>query len=246
MNNFVSGKVVRRSSHAGNAAAVTQHGGSRSQLSNSHEHEIGRSAVDDWRTSVHEASHCVVGRALGQEVAGCTIVPGDDYAGLTWGPAFDPSMLSTEDEVPDLCEAIGELMPGAGEPRINAAESYAHVHVRVVDLMSGTAGELLLHPECTPWMAHSDIRQARALACLICSSEASIDVYLRFGAEEANALIIQHRAAVLAIAEALMIHRTLDAERIDTIIANAPERARRADWAGVMENAAGFAVSVVS
>jgi len=43
-----------------------------------------------------------------------------------------------------------------------------------------------------------------------------------------------------------MIHRTLNAAMIDTIIAAAPERARRADWAGVMENAAGFAVSVES
>jgi hypothetical protein len=30
---------------------------------------------------------------------------------------------------------------------------------------------------------------------------------------------------------------------IDDIISRAPERARRADWAGVLENAAGFAVS---
>jgi hypothetical protein len=35
-----------------------------------------------------------------------------------------------------------------------------------------------------------------------------------------------HRAAVLALAEALMIYRTLDASMIDTIIAAAPERAQ--------------------
>jgi hypothetical protein len=46
---------------------------------------------------------------------------------------------------------------------------------------------------------------------------------------EANASIILHRAAVPALIEALMVHRTLDAEQIDTIIASAPERARRAD-----------------
>jgi hypothetical protein len=38
-----------------------------------------------------------------------------------------------------------------------------------------------------------------------------------------------------------MIHRTLDAAMIDDIITAAPERARRADWAGVRENAAIFA-----
>jgi hypothetical protein len=47
---------------------------------------------------------------------------------------------------------------------------------------------------------------------------------------EAKALVIEHRAAVLAIAEALMIRRTLDdAQEIDTIIATVP--ARRAEWA---------------
>jgi hypothetical protein len=72
----------------------------------------------------------------------------------------------------------------------------------------------------------------RALAGLICTSEASINAYLRFGAEEANAFIIQHRAAVLATAEALMIYRTLDAAMIDSIINSAPERARagRLGW----------------
>jgi hypothetical protein len=82
-------------------------------------------------------------------------------------------------------------MPGAGEPRVNAAESFAHVHVRDVDLMAGTAGEMLLHPDCLRWVAHSDIRQACALASLICSSEDSITAYLEFGREETKALIVR-------------------------------------------------------
>lgn len=53
-------------------------------------------------------------------------------------------------------------------------------------------------------------------------------------------MIQQHRAAVLAIADALMVGRTPNAEQIDAIIA-APERARRADWVKVLENAAGHA-----
>jgi hypothetical protein len=54
-------------------------------------------------------------------------------------------------------------------------------------------------------------------------------------------LIIRHRAAVLAIANALMIDRTLDAVMIHKIIALAPERARRAEWARVQISAAQFA-----
>jgi hypothetical protein len=61
------------------------------------------------------------------------------------------------------------------------------------DLMAGTAGELLLHLGCPPWNAHYDIRQARALAGLICSSEEAITAYLEFGRKEASALIGWHR-----------------------------------------------------
>jgi hypothetical protein len=205
----------------------------------------GRSELDDWRTSLHEGGHCVVGRVTGQDVAGCTIVPGDGFGGLTWGPLFDRSMLSNDDkEVPDLCEAIAGLMPGPGEPRVNAAEVYAFVHARVIDLCAGTAAETLLHPDYPPWVAHSDIRQARSLASIICTSENAIDAYLKFASEEAKALITTHRAAVLAIAEALMIHRTLDSTQIDNIIAQAMAREtmrieieRRTKWRQILANA---------
>jgi hypothetical protein len=85
-------------------------------------------------------------------------------------------------------------------------------------------------------IAHSDTRQARALARLIRSSESAIDAYLTFGLAEAQALIIRHRAAVLAIANALIIHKTLNAVEIS----RAPERARRADWARTCANASLF------
>jgi hypothetical protein len=39
---------------------------------------------------------------------------------------------------------------------------------------------------------------------------------------------------------ALMVHRTLDAVMIHEIIARAPERARRADWARTCANASLF------
>jgi hypothetical protein len=201
----------------------------------------GRSELDDWRIALHEAGHVVVGRALGEEVGGVTIVPGPDFGGLTWGPKGNSSRLSSLDEKPDICAKITALMPAFGEPRVNAAEIFTYCHVRVVDLCAGTAAETILHPACAPWIAHSDIREARKIASMICTSEAAIDAYLGFGLVEAKALIEQHRAAVLAIAEALMVHRTLDAEQIDTIIATAPELARRADWALVEGNAAASA-----
>jgi hypothetical protein len=89
-------------------------------------------------------------------------------------------------------------------------------------------------------IAHSDVREARKIASMVCTGHAAIHAYLAFGLAEAKALIEQHRAAVSVIAEALMVHRTLNAEQTDNIIAAAPERARRIDWNGVLENAAEF------
>jgi hypothetical protein len=89
-----------------------------------------------------------------------------------------------------------------------------HRRIRITDVCGGTAAETLLHPDCEPWVAHSDIWLARALASLICSSESAIDAYLMFGLAEAKALIIRHRDVVLAIANTLMIHRILGAVMI--------------------------------
>ena len=50
--------------------------------------------------------------------------------------------------------------------------------------MAGTKAETLLHTHCAPSVAHSDIRQARKLASIICTSEAAIDAYVKFSSEE--------------------------------------------------------------
>jgi hypothetical protein len=84
------------------------------------------------------------------------------------------------------------------------------------------------------------------IASMICTGETAIDAYLAFGLAEAKALIEQHRAAVWAIAEALMVHRTLDSTQIDNIITAAPELARRAKWAKVIANAAEFSAGLES
>jgi hypothetical protein len=65
------------------------------------------------------------------------------------------------------------------------------------------------------------------------SSEAHHRRLLMFALTEAGALIIRYRDAVLAIARALMIHKTLDAVMIHEIIGRAP----RADRARTCANA---------
>jgi hypothetical protein len=216
---------------------------------------IARSAngMSDWRTALHEAGHCCAGKVGGLEVAGCAIFAG---GGLTWGSKHVRSELSDDERAvpifyeqsgPDLHARLAEFMPHDGESRGDAFPIFAHVHVRLVELAGGTAAETVLHSEDEPWIAHSDIRQARSLAAIICTSEAAIDAYLEFALVEAKALISKHRETVLALANALMIERTLDAERIDSIIDAAvlakaieDERQRRLNWQRVKESAARF------
>jgi hypothetical protein len=99
------------------------------------------------------------------------------------GPAYQRSEVSDNDErdVPDLCCKIGPLVPGPGEPRNDIVDMVAHVHHRVIELMAGTAAEALLLADDPPWDALSDLRQARALASLVCTSEQSIEALISFG-----------------------------------------------------------------
>jgi hypothetical protein len=122
----------------------------------------------------------------------------------------------------------------------------AHAHHRVVELMGGTAAETLLHADDPPWEPKSDLRQARALAILVCTSEPSIEAFITYGFEEAMAIIERHRGLVLAMARALIDHpeRTLNAAEIDAVISQtlarealAAEQARRAGWRRTLESA---------
>jgi hypothetical protein len=97
-----------------------------------------------------------------------------------------------------------------------------------------------LYQDKALWMADSVIRHASA-GSIICSSAPATDAYLMFGLAEAKALILQHRVAVLAIAEAPMTERTLNSDQFDTIIAAAPERIRRSNWKFVEQSADDFA-----
>jgi hypothetical protein len=202
----------------------------------------------NYRIAVHEGGHVIVARAIGAPVAGCTIVPGKNYSGLTWGPTGDPSKYGSTDEVSNLCSRLAPLMPQCGESRANVAEIIVHAHGRCVELLAGTEAERLLIPDKPPLDAIHDQQEAGAFAGIICRTPAAIDDFLAYARREAASLIEAHRSAVLALADRLVEKRTLNAE-IDEIIASAVaadelnrERARRAEWMAIIENARRFKV----
>jgi hypothetical protein len=60
--------------------------------------------------------------------------------------------------------------------------------------------------------------RAAYLSRLICRSPASVGAYLAFARVEVIALLTDHRAVVLAVADALVARRTLSGTEIDSII----------------------------
>ena len=182
-----------------------------------------RSPEMDYRIAIHEAGHVTVGRALGQLIGGTTIEPGENYSGATWGINSDPSSFFSSEETIATCAALSSLMPAFGEPRDDVAVELVQTHGRVIELLAGTESERQLYP-APPLNAPHDIAEARANASLICCSPAAVEAFIAYARVEAAELIRVHRPAVLAIANALVAHRTLNGVQIDAIIADAASR----------------------
>jgi hypothetical protein len=249
MNN-PSGRDTRRSARAGNAAVVSQHGGSRTVLPTTDAKVLlGRSAEDDRRVVYHEIHHVLAGRLCSAApIGGVTAEPGLDYSGLTWGPAYvHRAKFAEPDDALSLCEKIGPLMPSMGESRADVADIFLHVQNRCVELVAGTVGEELFL-DGPAWIAHDDLRQAHAYAGMICTSPASVEAFLDFCRVEAAALLTALAHIVHALAAELMTRRTMNGLQVDLCIERAVahetqrvEIERRANWRSIEQSAVDFA-----
>jgi hypothetical protein len=213
-----------------------------------------RSAADDRQIAIHEASHCVGGRAMGASFGGVTIdsvTAGVGLAGRAWGVGGHPTGKLEDLSKFPMVEQIASIMPLVGEDRTAAAAIFQHVHSRVVELLAGGAGEQLFFPGQPVMTAYYDTTEAAAFAALICSTPKSVEAFLEFARVEAFEILAAHKTAVLAIANALIKNRTLDAGQIDNCIATAEaqdaaaeardalivEKARRDQWRQCITNA---------
>ncbi len=208
---------------------------------------MNRTPEMDRRVAIHEAGHVLAGRALGSPIAGCTIVPGDNYSGLTWGPDGNPSKFDDADEHSFLFARLMPLMPSIGEARVDVAEMITHAQGRVIELVAGTEAERVFYADAPPLEAPNDRYEAQAFASLICCSPAAVDEFLAYARREAVVLIEEHRGALSMLVDALIERRKLNGAEIDQIIADAlaredlaAERSRRIAWAATLASAAQF------
>ena len=101
--------------------------------------------------------------------------------------------------------------------------------------------------EGEPAMPADDLRQARELAMLICTSEEAIETFIAHCDVAAWDLLLPYGDVVIALSTVLRIERTLNGAEIDELISDiqtrkalAAEHRSRKQWQRVVENAAAF------
>jgi hypothetical protein len=168
------------------------------------------------------------------------------YEGLCWGVGHGEAFAEGRGDAADVRKVLASEMPQAGEDRRPVADVFANVYTKCIEFLAGRAAErMLLDGE--PVVLADDLRQARELALLICSSEEVIDTFIAHCEVAAHDLLIPHGDAVIVLSTVLRIKRTLDGAEIDKIISGlqaekalAIERHRRALWDRTIKNAAAF------
>ena len=209
---------------------------------------IGRTEDDDLRISIHESGHAIAARLLGHEVGGVSVTP--DAArgceGLCWGVGHTEAFAEGRGDASDVRDVLGPVMPQAGEDRSAVSDIYGSVYAQCIELLAGRAAERMLLDE-EPAPPADDLRQARELALLICSSEEAIETFITHCDVVARDLLLPYGDVVMALSIVLRIKRTLDGVEIDDLISDlqarkalAAEHRRRKQWQRVLENAANF------
>jgi hypothetical protein len=209
---------------------------------------LGRTEEQDQRIAVHEAGHAIAARLLGHEVGGVTATPDParGYEGLCWGVGHAEAFTEGRGDATDVRDALRPMMPQAGEDRSFFSDVFENVHAQCIELMAGRAAERMLL-EGDPVAPADDLRQARELAMLICTSEEAIETLIAHCDVAARDLLLSYGDVVIVLSTVLRIKRTLDGAEIDEIISDvqarnalAAERRRRADWRKRELAASGF------
>jgi hypothetical protein len=162
----------------------------------------------EHRVAAHEAGHVVACYML-LSVEGSTINFINGHHGYTWSNVAD--LEPNTETVQSICSQLALLMPGALHSELEEA------HAHVCAWLAGVTAEELFCGELLPGTTH-DLNSARAVATLIVREIADSDAYIDLARAETRALLLDHAAAVLAIAAALIRHRTINRSQIAEIM----------------------------
>jgi hypothetical protein len=208
---------------------------------------LGRSEEEDERIAAHEAGHATCARIFGHPLGGATVDPGPGYEGRVWGECYVEAFTNGRGDASHVRETLAPLMPQPGEDHSTVSDVFGSVYGQCIELMAGRVAERMLLSDSEPVPPVDDLRQARELAMLICSSEEAIETFIAHCDVAAWDLLLPYGDVVMTLSIVLRIKRTLDAQEIDKIISDvqarktlAVECGRRKRWQRVIENAAAF------
>jgi hypothetical protein len=126
-------------------------------------------------------------------------------------------------------------MPEPGDDRRGVSDIFAHVRDQCIEFLAGRASECILL-DGKPAQPADDLRQARELALLTCSSDEAVETFIEHCDVAARDLLMPYGDVVMALSIVLRIKRTMNGAEIDELIsdvqarkARAIELARRAD-----------------
>lgn len=148
---------------------------------------------DIKRTAIHEAAHAVVARLFNIPVDTVTIVPTDDSWGhMRWIPpdGFDPD---EEDHIET-------------------------VHRTIMVKLAGPASEEIAFGQSGDGCGH-DFDTAVDIACYITGNDEELQRIYDEKWEQTKQLLSEHWSTVEALAEQLLIHKTLDGNQVHQLMA---------------------------
>jgi hypothetical protein len=98
--------------------------------------------------------------------------------GRVWGEGHAEAFTNGCGDASHVREALAPLMPKPGEDRSSVSDVIGSVYDQCIELMAGRAAEWMLLSDSEPVTPVDDLRQARELAMLICSSEEAIETFV--------------------------------------------------------------------
>jgi hypothetical protein len=209
-----------------------------------------------FEVAAHESAHALASRLLGTEVHFVTIIQNEalGYAGraITGSGGFpdlamNRSAADNQVRIDKMANIVDRHRPRAGENLDVIAPWIAAVHVAVIKLMAGAAGEVLMIGQANDRRCAGDYLEAKRLALTVTANANSAQAFMEFAGVEALEMLRPYRAVLLALAAELAEKRELDGPAIDQIITTAlihrdrdREASRQADWNGVIQRAEAF------
>jgi ATP-dependent Zn protease len=183
-----------------------------------------RSNAELKACAIHEAGHAVVAITLGRTLQGVSLQLSGESGGMTRiaRPGFIPTRSVIEDTVViGLAGRAADVVLGAGASA--GAVSDLAVATRELSALHASygLGGRLLH--------RTGVDDASALVRVDSRFAQRIEADLQRLLDRAIMLVTEHRAAVLAVAEALLAHRVLSGAQVQAVLEAHPPAAAAAD-----------------